>query len=388
MNIIEGWFPFFARAEGDYEGIPPPAVAEVYARVSFAKRRANSGYCEEVRLENPIAQPVDSYSNVAFAITGLHMVAVGVLDRWRQRAARSVPLAMPLALLPEQFPVALAGGAHAALVNPYASLSQMEAFPVYSVVNGLVQFYCGLSSFLFHASMTALGQRLDMAGVYMLVVSPSLYMLLRLGAFGRPAALTSHAAFTAATAVCAYAFYQYKWQLERYTGGSTNLVLDLVAIMALLIVRPHCFSFSFSFFVFLSRTLLTSVVCRRRCGCGCWARRAAPPRKPMGTEGWAPRLRPRAPAAAAMSCRRATRSSASPTSAPHLQASRLAPAAAGTAATQRLRRRRSTTPGCRACCARSARAGRRAAATRRYAAQTAAATARRQPRPPPPPPPA
>ena len=70
-DIIEGWFPFFARAEGDYEGIPPPAVAEVYARVSYAKRRTHSGYCEEVRLENPIAQPMDSYSNAAFLITGV-----------------------------------------------------------------------------------------------------------------------------------------------------------------------------------------------------------------------------------------------------------------------------------------------------------------------------
>ena len=229
VDIIEGWFPFFARAEGDYEGIPPPAVAEVYARVSFAKRRAHSGYCEEVRLENPIAQPMDSYSNVAFIITGLHMLGVGALDAWRMAAVRRMSgTGLPLTL-PE-----VGAGA-----NPYAALSQMEQFPVYSVANGLVQFYAGLSSFLFHASMTALGQRLDMAGVYMLVVSPSLYMLLRLGAFGPPLSRTAHVAFAGATAVTAYAFYKYKWQLERYTGGSTNLVLDLVGIMAVLIVRCH-----------------------------------------------------------------------------------------------------------------------------------------------------
>jgi hypothetical protein len=225
-EIVEGWYPFFARPEGgDYEGgaIPPPAVAEAYVRVSFAQRRTHSGYCEEVRLESPVAQPMDSYSNVLFAVTGLHMIAVGVLDAWRpyaaRRAAAGASLSPPLAW------------------QPHVVASGMERFAVYSIANGLTQFYAGLSSFLFHASMTSLGQRLDMAGVYMLVVSPSLYILLRLGAFGPPSGRVAHTVFLAATAICAYALYAYKWQLERYTHGSTNMVLDLVAIMASLIVR-------------------------------------------------------------------------------------------------------------------------------------------------------
>ena len=276
VDIIEGWFPFFARAEGDYDGIPPPAVAEVYARVSFAKRRANSGYCEEVRLENPIAQPMDSYSNVAFIITGLHMLGVGALDTWRMAATRRMSgSGLPLTV-PDQYALPGVGAGP----NPYAALSQMEQFPVYSVANGLVQFYAGLSSFLFHASMTALGQRLDMAGVYMLVVSPSLYMLLRLGAFGPPSSRAAHAAFAAATAVAAFAFYKYKWQLERYTGGSTNLVLDLVAIMATLIVRC-CYTRFFQSVLTLRIGCITGVVAvgpgltgPRRCGGeeGSWRR--------------------------------------------------------------------------------------------------------------------
>jgi hypothetical protein len=226
-DVVEGWYPFFARPEGeDYEGVPPPAVAEAYVRVSFAQRRTHSGYCEEVRLESPVAQPMDSYSNVLFAVTGLHMIAVGVLDAWRPFASRR---AASLLSLPAATPAQLA--------QPWAPTSGMERFAVYSIANGLTQFYAGLSSFLFHASMTSLGQRLDMAGVYMLVVSPSLYILLRLGAFGPPCGRAAHAAFLAATAVCAYSLYAYKWQLERYTHGSTNMVLDLVAIMASLIVR-------------------------------------------------------------------------------------------------------------------------------------------------------
>jgi hypothetical protein len=237
-DVLEGWFPVYLRGMGDYEGVPPPAMAEVYVRVSFAQRRAHSGYCEEVRLENPVAQPMDSYSNALFAVTGLHMLAVGLLDAWKQRARRRA--ARGAAAKP-QLPLAAPGSPSA---PPPAQqqhippmLSGMERFPIYSIANGLVQFYAGLSSFIFHASMTALGQRLDMAGVYMLVVSPSLYMLLRLGAFGPPGSRWAHACFLAATALAAWALFVYKWRFEGYAHGSTFLVLDLVALMVGLTVR-------------------------------------------------------------------------------------------------------------------------------------------------------
>ena len=122
-DVVEGWFPFLVRAEGDYEAVPPPpaAGAEVYVHVSFAERAAHGGgYCEAVRQDGAIAQPMDSYSNVAFVASGLHMIAVGVLDVWRRHAALA---ALPLLAEPPE--------------RAYASLSQMERFPVYSIANGL-----------------------------------------------------------------------------------------------------------------------------------------------------------------------------------------------------------------------------------------------------------
>jgi hypothetical protein len=222
----------------------------------------------------------------------------------------------------------------------------MEQYGAYSLANGLVQFYAGLSSFLFHASMTALGQRLDMAGVYMLVTSPSLYMLLRLGAFGPPASRAAHAAMLLATAVCGYAFYAYKWQLESHTGGSTNLVLDLVAIMATLIVR----SFPLAVLLRLRRVFNRADPAhhRRRCGCGCWGRLTRARRRPRGAASAAQRWR--LGALAMMTHRRAT--SAAATAAAFLRAprralrARAAVMATGTAAEMRSSRM----AGCLACC--------------------------------------
>ena len=266
------------------------------------------------------------------------MLGVGALDLWRQHATRRMGL--PLAV-PDQYSPPAAGGAHP---NPYASVSQMEQYGAYSLANGLVQFYAGLSSFLFHASMTALGQRLDMAGVYMLVTSPSLYMLLRLGAFGPPASRAAHAAMLLATAVCGYAFYAYKWQLESHTGGSTNLVLDLVAIMATLIVR----SLPFVALLCLRR------VCnpadprhhRRRCGCGCWGRRTRARRRPRGSAvqrgwrlgAWAMKTLRRARSAAATAA-------ASPRAPRRALLARAAAMATGTAVGTHSR-----TAGCLVCC--------------------------------------
>lgn len=59
-----GWFNITA-ASGSQAGA-------VYVRLSFAERRAQSGYCESIRLASPVAQPVDSYSNALFILCGTH----------------------------------------------------------------------------------------------------------------------------------------------------------------------------------------------------------------------------------------------------------------------------------------------------------------------------
>jgi len=196
------WFPVGSRTYSDYSSSAAEADYhtrqggwEVHVSVSFAQRSARSGYCEAIRVAANVAQPVDSWSNAAFALTGLHMLFV---------AAKDLRTAAP-------------------------PLSGMERFAPFSALNGLTQLYAGASSFLFHASVTALGQRLDMAGVYMLVVSPSLYLLQRLGLFGPPTAPLAHALLALTAAGGAYGLFRYKWLLELYAGGSMHTVLFLVA---------------------------------------------------------------------------------------------------------------------------------------------------------------
>lgn len=111
---------------------PPPAwnLGEIYALVSFARRQQHSTYCEAVRTQSPVAQPANSYSNLGFCISGLHMVAVGLSDRRLMQRLR-------------------AGGAETVH-------SGMSAFPAYSLLNGGVQIFAGVSSFLFHASSACL----------------------------------------------------------------------------------------------------------------------------------------------------------------------------------------------------------------------------------------
>ena len=206
-DIVEGWWPIRGpprTSEADYEHADAPAIGEVYARVSFAERRAKSGYCEEVHLAEPVAQPVDSYSNFGFLLSGTHMLAVCITDAVRVRA----------------------GGTRA------ATLSAMQLFPVFSCANGLTQYFVGAGSFLFHASMTEVGQNLDMSGVYMLLGTPMLYLAMRLGFLGPPHRRLTHATFFVLTTVGSFVLYQYRQDLEAPAGGSTNLVLLMIALLA------------------------------------------------------------------------------------------------------------------------------------------------------------
>ena len=207
-RMVAGWFAIQGPPrvnEADYEHADAPAVGVIYVRVSYAERQDRSGYCEEVDLQSPVAQPVDGYSSVAFLITGTHMLAVCVSDTMLHHGG---------------------GGARLAL------LSGMSLFPVYSCVNGLTQYWVGVGSFLFHASLTDMGQNLDMSGVYAMPAAPALYLLLRLGAFGEPHRTYGHVLFTTSVALVVYIGLQYRVVFEQAAGSSTNLILYQIAALA------------------------------------------------------------------------------------------------------------------------------------------------------------
>ena len=132
--------------------------------------------------------------------------------------------------------------------------TEMSRFPVFSIVNGLTQFYAGSSSFIYHASsalskggdvlcvplplsshyflglnfgfispltkfpshtpVTSVGQVLDMAGVYGLVTTPAFYALLRLGCLGPPSSTLAQSLFVGLVTLAAFACYNYKWRVS------------------------------------------------------------------------------------------------------------------------------------------------------------------------------
>lgn len=162
-------------------------------------------YCprapQEVRWESAVRQPVNAASNVAFALTGAHMLALGVADARAWRRSSSAPTATQL---------------H----------SELQRFPLFSLANGVAQLWVAAGSLLFHASWTRAGQRADMGAVYTVLLCPLAYAAQRLGLLGPGEA---HGAFAAALLGAAAWFTRNKWRLK-----SSRVVPSLVALLALL----------------------------------------------------------------------------------------------------------------------------------------------------------
>ena len=178
---------------GEQRPLPPPPPHVLAA------------YCEALR-HGPVAQPVDSYSNVPFVLFGAHQLAVGLSDARRSlRCCESRNTAAP----------------HRA----------MERFALFSLLNGCTLVYTGVSSFLFHADAVAQAQQLDMSAVLLALAVPALYAFWRVGAFGPPHATAAHAMFACSVGAAVLCFYRFKEPLRQLAGGSLELVLPLLGIM-------------------------------------------------------------------------------------------------------------------------------------------------------------
>ena len=174
---------------GEQRPLPPPPPHVLAA------------YCEALR-GGPVAQPVDSYSNVPFVLLGAHQLAVGLRDaRRRDHSDHAAPR------------------------------RAMERFALFSVLNGCTQMYAGACSFLFHADAAAQAQQLDMSAVLLALAVPALYAFWRVGIFGPPHARVGHALFACSVGCAVLCFYQFKEPLRERAGGSLELVLPLLGLM-------------------------------------------------------------------------------------------------------------------------------------------------------------
>jgi hypothetical protein len=112
-------------------------------------RRKNC-YCEPLYLDRLIAQPIATYSNLGF-------VSVGVFILWR--TVRRAPIAD----------------------NAFTN------YKPYPIIYGLALTITGVFSFFYHASLTKLGDYLDLLGIYVFVSFLLVYNIQRL----RPLKLTT-----------------------------------------------------------------------------------------------------------------------------------------------------------------------------------------------------
>jgi hypothetical protein len=103
-------------------------------------------FCERVR-DGAIRQPVNTWSNLAFFLSGLAVVAFGGLDRLV--------------------------GSRSGRLNP------MRAHFVYPAVLGVATALIGLGSTIYHSSMTFVGQSMDVISIYLLLGFMLVYNLSR-----------------------------------------------------------------------------------------------------------------------------------------------------------------------------------------------------------------
>lgn len=151
-------------------------------------------YCEAVRWERGLRQAANAVSNAPFAAAGAHAAALGWADAGRRRAT------------PQH--------------------SQLESHPAFSLLFGGALLLVAAGSWLFHASWSRAGQRLDMAGVYSVLLVPICFLALRLGLLG-PRRAGGELAFRSAALAAAAAAARWKWRLK-----SATLVPLLVAVLA------------------------------------------------------------------------------------------------------------------------------------------------------------
>lgn len=99
-------------------------------------------YCELSRPDQLIAQPSNTWSNLGFFVVALIILTLGVND-WRNKKKHDSP---------------------SFIVN----------YPVFSVLFGIITLYIFISSFVYHASLTVVFQKLDISGIYFLMILSAL----------------------------------------------------------------------------------------------------------------------------------------------------------------------------------------------------------------------
>ncbi len=110
----------------------------VWAGMTISQSAVTIEYCEFNRVDKFFHQPINTYSNLAYFFGGIVILLIARQDAGNRD--RTVP-------------------------------NRMEDFPLLSALLGICFVYLSLGSAFFHASLTYVGQRVDMNGTYSILIA-------------------------------------------------------------------------------------------------------------------------------------------------------------------------------------------------------------------------
>jgi hypothetical protein len=145
--------------------------ADAWDKWSEPKRFART--CEQVHTNRFLFQPGNSLSNVGFMLVGFWILAFGIADIRQRKAA---PALSTLALEPPKAPTPTRkrrqsldfseGGDPGPLKNPP---NMVALCPAMSILTGTFTIFVGIGSFIYHASYSMLGGKLDISVMYLII---------------------------------------------------------------------------------------------------------------------------------------------------------------------------------------------------------------------------
>ena len=155
-------------------------------------------YAERVYVDDVLRTRSDTWSNLAYVLVGFYVLALGWHDLRRQ---------------------------------PPANAGYVIRTPAMSILFGLACCYLGFGSGLFHASLTRLGQQLDVAAMYSpLVVAIAINVgrwVPRLNTAGDRAGVPTWPILAGLALITCFLLYEYKWSMR-----SSVVLPTLILIVA------------------------------------------------------------------------------------------------------------------------------------------------------------
>lgn len=121
-----------------WAGLDAVFTGTIWQGMTISKSALTVEYCEFNHVDRFFRQPMNTYSNLAYFFFGLLILQIAVTDYKNRHVA---------------------------------NLSRLEKFPLLSAFTGLCFIYLSFGSAFFHASLTYIGQRVDMNGTYGITIA-------------------------------------------------------------------------------------------------------------------------------------------------------------------------------------------------------------------------